>query len=303
MRKYLLIVFFLFVTLVFTACDYPEKSFQALNRDEIPKEVTRDFTLPKGHFGTFEWTSNSDALLINGNIVTVNQKIEDTDVIVTARVNNKTESFMIKVLKIGSDLSFREKAEDLAIYLNDNYKEINDDLLELPNYMNGLYIEYVLNRLDAEYGFKVYNGSTFLTNSFRSRGNTLSILVNFFSDKDMKNLEYYSYLNLTNKKMSLDSPYYKVIEEININKYTISTNLNDFNIYNLKVGDIISFGKSELYDVKLTLNNDEYFKKINETTYEIIKGFRKNIEEFGRLTITIDNIPKTIYIHLYMKKD
>ena len=119
MKKIFLIVFFTLFSLLLFSCDYPEKSFQVLDRDSIPKEVTRDFVLEKGVYAPFVWTSDNDALEINGHYVTVIQKEEDVLVNVTATINKKSETFVIKVLKIGSDLTSREKAEDIAVYLKE----------------------------------------------------------------------------------------------------------------------------------------------------------------------------------------
>lgn len=119
MRKILLVTIIVFFVFVLSSCDYPEKSFQALQRDNIPKEVTRDFQLERGVYAPFVWTSDSDALVISGNDVIVNQKDEDVMVTLTATVKMKSESFEIKVLKIGSPLTSREKAEDIAVYLNE----------------------------------------------------------------------------------------------------------------------------------------------------------------------------------------
>ena len=43
------------------------------------------------------------------------KKEQDVMVTLTATVNKKSETFEIKVLKMGSPLSSREKAEDIAI--------------------------------------------------------------------------------------------------------------------------------------------------------------------------------------------
>ncbi len=71
-------------------------------------------------------------------------------------------------------------------------------------------------------------------------------------------------------------------------------------ITQLKVGDVIEFGNSESFDVKLHLNRDEYFLKLDENKYEIIKRFRDNISELAFLTITIDGVSKTVFVHMYM---
>ena len=72
------------------------------------------------------------------------KKDEDVMVNLTATVNKRSEIFEIKVLKIGSPLSSREKSEDIVVYLNETYTKIDGGLLELPNEMNGIYIKYQL---------------------------------------------------------------------------------------------------------------------------------------------------------------
>ena len=132
MKKVSIITIIITLILTLVGCDFDEKSFQSLNRDEIPTEVTRDFVLPRGIYGKFIWESDNDALIIEGNNVTVNQKEEDTTVIITATVNQKSENFTIVVLKIDSDRSWREKGEDAIVQMRATYTEINDSNLKLP---------------------------------------------------------------------------------------------------------------------------------------------------------------------------
>ena len=47
MKKILFVTVLLFCVFILSSCDYPEKSFQALQRENIPKEVTRNFQLEK----------------------------------------------------------------------------------------------------------------------------------------------------------------------------------------------------------------------------------------------------------------
>ena len=115
-----------------------------MRRDKIPKEVTRDLQLERGVYAPFVWNSDSDAIIISGTDAIVNQKDEDVMVNLTATVNKRSEIFEIKVLKIGSPLSSREKSEDIVVYLNETYTKIDGGLLELPNEMNGIYIKYQL---------------------------------------------------------------------------------------------------------------------------------------------------------------
>ena len=144
MKKILFVTVLLFCVFILSSCDYPEKSFQALQRENIPKEVTRNFQLERGVYAPFVWNSDSDAIIISGTDAIVNQKDEDVMVNLTATVNKRSEIFEIKVLKIGSPLSSREKSEDIVVYLNETYTKIDGGLLELPNEMNGIYIKYQL---------------------------------------------------------------------------------------------------------------------------------------------------------------
>ena len=303
MKKILFVTVLLFCVFILSSCDYPEKSFQALQRDNIPKEVTRNFQLERGVYAPFVWTSDSDAIVISGNEAIVNQKDQDVMVILTATVNKKSETFEIKVLKIGSPLSSREKSEDIALYLNETYTEIDGGLLELPNEMNGIYIKYQLNLAQSSYGYKIDNQKTYISSSFRASREVISIPMSFYDDIKMQTGSevYGAYLSLIAKPLAVDDPFFKALEEININNYQFTSNLRyQFGISNLKVGDIIKFGTSESFDANLQLNNDEYFLKIDTNKYEIIKHFRDRISELGRLTITIDGLSKTIFIHMYM---
>ena len=303
MKKILFVTVLVFCVFILSSCDYPEKSFQALQRDNIPKEVTRNFQLERGVYAPFVWTSDSDAIVISGNEAIVNQKDQDVMVILTATVNKKSETFEIKVLKIGSPLSSREKSEDIALYLNETYTEIDGGLLELPNEMNGIYIKYQLNLAQSSYGYKIDNQKTYISSSFRASREVISIPMSFYDDIKMQTGSevYGAYLSLIAKPLAVDDPFFKALEEININNYQFTSNLRyQFGISNLKVGDIIKFGTSESFDANLQLNNDEYFLKIDTNKYEIIKHFRDRISELGRLTITIDGLSKTIFIHMYM---
>jgi len=55
----------LFLSLIsLFGCDYAEKSFQMM--DGLPNQVTMDFELEIGYYGTFEWTSdNEDVITID----------------------------------------------------------------------------------------------------------------------------------------------------------------------------------------------------------------------------------------------
>jgi len=303
MKKAIFVVMIVFITLILSSCDYPEKSFQAMQRDLIPKEVTRDFQLERGVYAPFVWTSDNDALTINGNDVIVNQKDDDVVVNITATVNKRSETFEIIVLKIGSPLSSREKAEDITVFLNETYTKIDGGLLELPNEMNGIYINYNLNIYQSSYGYKFDGDKTYLSSGFGASGASISISMSFYDDSEMKseNQVYRANLGLIAEPLAEDDPFLLSVQEINVNDYQFSGNLRyQFEISNLKVGDIIEFGTSELFDANLQLNRDEYFLKIDTNKYEIIKNFREKTSELGRLTITIDGVSKTIFVHMYM---
>lgn len=303
MKKILFVTVLIFCVFILSSCDYPEKSFQALQRENIPKEVTRNFQLERGVYAPFVWTSDSDAILISGNEAIVNQKDEDVMVILTATVNKKSETFEIKVLKIGSPLSSREKSEDIAVYLNETYTEIDGGLLELPNEMNEIYIKYHLDLLQSSYGYKIDNQNTYLSSSFRASGASISIAMSFYDDIEMMTGSevYGAFLGLIAQPLAEDDPFLLAVQEININGYQFTSNLRyQFGIFDLKIGDIIEFGTSESFDANLQLNRDEYFLKIDTNKYEIIKNFREKTSKLGRLTITIDGVSKTIFVQMYM---
>ncbi len=303
MKKTIFVILIIFIVFMLSSCDYPEKSFQAMQRDLIPKEVTRDFQLERGVYAPFIWTSDNDALVINGNDVTVNQKEDDVVVNITATVNKRSETFEIIVLKIGSPLSSREKAEDITVYLNETYTEIDGGLLELPNQIDGIFIYYSLDLLQSSYGYKIEDDKTYLSSSFRASGASISISMSFYDDAEMKseNQVYRAYLDLIAQPLTEDDPFLLAVQEINVNNYPFTSNLRyQFGLSNLKVGDIIEFKTSELFDANLQLNRDEYFLKIDTNKYEIIKNFREKTSELGRLTITIDGVSKTIFVHMYM---
>lgn len=111
MKKSLMIVLILLVALLF-GCDYPEKSFQALSRQDIPTEVTMDFVLPRGVYAPFIWTSSNEDVLkiVEERHVQVFQQQEDVEVTIRARVNKKTEDFIITVLKVGSEATYMEQS-------------------------------------------------------------------------------------------------------------------------------------------------------------------------------------------------
>jgi hypothetical protein len=151
MNKYSLMILIILLGFLLMSCDYPEKSFQALNRQEIPSEVTMDFELPIGIYAPFIWTSSHDDVLkiTNQNQVIVTQQIEDVLVTITARINQRSEDFLITVLKIGSELTMLEKAR---IVLNE--LDLSKEVLlpfELPTIIDGIHLRYLSNEYFSNY--------------------------------------------------------------------------------------------------------------------------------------------------------
>lgn len=111
---------------------------------------------------------------------------------------------------------------------------------------------------------------------------------------------YRSRLYLITERLDEDDKYLQAIKEVNINNYIFDSN-NKYQILitDLKVGDIIHFGTSEEFQCELIINKQEYFNKIDTNKYEIIKSFSKS-SVLGKLIITIDNMPKTMYVYMYM---
>ena len=81
MKKILFVTVLLFCVFILSSCDYPEKTFQALQRENIPKEVTRNFRLERGVYAPFVWTSDSDAIIISENEAIKNPNIVKENVI------------------------------------------------------------------------------------------------------------------------------------------------------------------------------------------------------------------------------
>ncbi|GEM_PF-2828992 len=113
MKRFLLLVSFLMIGLLI-ACDYDEKSFQVLGngRPEIPFEATMDFTLPKGVYGHFTWTSSSEDVITisEGNHAIVKQQDEDVEVVLTATIGQTSRDFSVRVLNKESQPTLYEQA-------------------------------------------------------------------------------------------------------------------------------------------------------------------------------------------------
>jgi len=303
MKKIVVSILIFILSFVLAGCDYDEKSFQALNRDEIPTEVTRDFQLPKGIYGKFIWESDSDALIIAGNKVTVNQKDEDTLVTLTATINKKSENFQVKVLKTGSDRAWREKAEDAHVSLQSLYTQIDENNLKLPKRYEDLYIRYYFDDSLGNYGYFEDEDCYYISSGFNAENKNISINLSFYKESDFNiddnYINYRGSLSLYAKKLNQDDIYLETLKEININNYYKSFK---FNFY-LNVNDYIEFGDSDNYDIKLEFYNNDTLKKITETKYQLIKPVEGTLYEKGYLTITINNMPKRILITVYNSKN
>lgn len=301
MKRLLKVMIILITTFILVGCDFDEKSFQSLNRDEIPTEVTRDFVLPRGIYGRFIWESDNDALIIDGNNVTVNQKEEDITVVITATVNKKSESFTIIVLNKNSERSWREKGEDAIVEMRATYNEIDENNLKLPKQYEDLYIRYYLSEPNSEIGYYEDDENLYISSGFNASNNNITINISFYKDSDFNNIDnhvYHSYLTLYAKKLKADNIYLKTLEEININEYHKTFKYNFY----LEVGDVIEFSDSENAHIELDFYNNKSLTKITKTKYQLTKPIEGMLYAKGYLTITIDNMPKSILITVYNKE-
>ena len=300
MKKSILLGILILMGFFLVSCDYPEKSFQALDRDNIPREVTRNFNLERGVYAPFVWSSDHEAIVIDGLSAVVVQQTEDVIVNLKATINETSETFQIKVLKIGSDLTYREQAEDVLLELKNLYNEIDGALLELPNEVNGIYIKYYLDLFQDKYGFYENNNKTYISSSFGANDDNVSIPLTFYSSESMSNESqiWDSYLPLKALKLENDNEYIHAIQAMNTKQYKF--NQNRMYISGVSVGDIIEFGEKEGVTYELRFNNPEYFEEITYNQYKVIKPFRENINELLRIVVTIDNMPKVVNVIISM---
>lgn len=300
MKKSILLGILILMGFFLVSCDYPEKSFQALDRDNIPREVTRNFNLERGVYAPFVWSSDHEAIVIDGLSAVVVQQTEDVIVNLKATINETSETFQIKVLKIGSDLTYREQAEDVLLELKNLYNEIDGALLELPNEVNGIYIKYYLDLFQDQYGFYENNNKTYISSSFGANDDNVSIPLTFYSSESMSNESqiWDSYLPLKALKLENDNEYIHAIQAMNTKQYKF--NQNRMYISGVSVGDIIEFGEKEGVTYELRFNNPEYFEEITYNQYKVIKPFRENINELLRIVVTIDNMPKVVNVIISM---
>lgn len=300
MKKSILLGILILMGFFLVSCDYPEKSFQALDRDNIPREVTRNFNLERGVYAPFVWSSDHESIVIDGLNAVVVQQTEDVIVNLKATINETSETFQIKVLKIGSDLTYREQAEDVLLELKNLYNEIDGALLELPNEVNGIYIKYYLDLFQDKYGFYENNNKTYISSSFGANDDNVSIPLTFYSSESMSNESqiWDSYLPLKALKLENDNEYIHAIQAMNTKQYKF--NQNRMYISGVSVGDIIEFGEKEGVTYELRFNNPEYFEEITYNQYKVIKPFRENINELLRIVVTIDNMPKVVNVIISM---
>lgn len=145
MKKTMLVFGMFLLSIFLVACDYPEKSLKAINDNDIPNKVTKDFNLPKGIYAAIQWSSsNLDVLKIEDNIAVVMQSEEDVEVILKATVNKEVRNYKVIVLKAGSELSKYEK----SLLLKDTLTKtliINSEGTFLHYEVDGVYINYGLS--------------------------------------------------------------------------------------------------------------------------------------------------------------
>lgn len=138
MRKITLLILLFITTFLLIGCDYPEKDIKLLPLSQIPKEVTRNFELPNGVLGPITYTADRADVFIISNLyeVEIIQSEEDVVVTVEARVKKAFVNFEVKILKIGSSRTIREKFVDLDDLFRDYYDEtlIDEPVLLLKEY-------------------------------------------------------------------------------------------------------------------------------------------------------------------------
>lgn len=295
MKRMIVMVVLILLSFTLVSCDYPEKSFKALRRELIPTEVSRDFTLERGIYAPFIWTSNNDALVIDGTNVTVIQQEEDVLVTITATINQTSESFEILVLKIGTEKTWREKGEDAIAEMRLLYNEIDNNHLKLPKRFDDFYIEYNFDDISGLYGYYENEDCYYISSGYQADNNEIFLLVSFYIKIDAntpKHCVYRENLYFYVHRLSMNDPYMKTLNDVNINNYTKTFKFNLF----LEVGDYIEFADHNKHDVKLSFRNYSSLKRISDTKYQLVKPIENVSYLKGYLIITIDNMPKKILI-------
>lgn len=232
MKKGFALLLILFLGLILVGCDFPENSFKVLNEKDIPNKVTKDFSLPKGTFGTFEWTSShSDVININGLAATVTQQEEDTLVTLTATINARSKDFNILVLKIGSDLSPYEQ----ALKFIDHYSEgvnVNGEGILFPKQIGNLYFKYAIDK-DGGYYFEDSESSFFVRKEKDQIETATGLEIDFFEMIDGKLTEIYFNHIILNFTDSIDLefkvlPFGNYLSEIGSQLITNHSELDEY---------------------------------------------------------------------------
>lgn len=297
MKKILLFTLTVLIVLL-GGCDYPEKSFNALDRSKIPIEVTQDFTLQAGVYGKFVWTSNSELITIEGLTAKVTQTDEDVTVTLTATINQQKESFSIIVLKEGS-ITVYEKAETAFSYLEENFKILTNDITVMPKELESLYIKYSNSHVFDYVGLYVdTNDQTYLSNNFKYTSDELGIWVYFYKDQNYQTLVKTYQLNFHVEQMTDDDPFMIALKQLNIHNYDY--NNGTITIQNLKVKDLIEIKDTQDFNYLLTYNS-KYFKKNTNYQLTLIKALDDNYFGGPGIYITIGNMQKTVKFNLSMK--
>lgn len=296
MKKILLVLFLIFSPLLLSSCDYPEKSFSALDDFDIPIEVNNDFFLPRGIYGKFIWTSNNDAIKIVEADAFVTQSFQDVLVTITATINKKSKSFDILVLKLGS-ITVYEKATSAEKYLFKHFDTLTSEILLMPKELEGLYLKYS-NAFSSAYisHFMDDDSNTYLSNNFKEALEEEFVYVYFYKDQAFETLVYITKLYFKVSPMEDRDPFMLAFKAININNYYYSNGLIEIN--NLKVNDIIEFSDDETISYLLT-----YFPKIIEKiSYNKLKIIKvpkdENYYNHQQIIIKIGNMRKSISIKL-----
>lgn len=201
MKKILTLLLVFIATLTLVSCDYPEKSFNALDQDSFPSEVTKDFELPIGIYGKFIYTSsNEDVIKIeNEHFAKVTQTNEDVLVTIEARINKKFVNYEIKVLKIGSMKTPIEQ-KDVAYKKLDLPTQINEPF-ELVKQVDNIMFEY-----------KVLNGN-YITRFNKKDGSNWVVpyLINFHQEQEIEVKSYILNENESKVLLSIDHHIFTII--------------------------------------------------------------------------------------------
>jgi|LSQX01.2.fsa_nt_gb hypothetical protein len=299
MKKYLSVILTAFLLLL-SGCDYPEKSFKALSSSAIPMEVTADFTLPRGVYAPFKWTSDNEAIIIDGLTAFVTQSDEDTLVRLTATINKKSRSFEILVLKTGS-VTVYERARKASEYLEETYETLTSEITIMPKELEGLYIRYRNVYYPLHIGYYVdEENNTYLSNGFKTTNDKVKICVNFYKEQNFKTLLSANDLELLVEPMEENNPFILALEELNINDYSYDNGVIE--ITNLNVNDTIEFKETSSITYRLVAF-PEYLEKTSSNQLKIIKKIDKDgLFHIHGLVITIGNMSKSVAFKLTMAK-